>query len=211
MICVSLGNISFEEAEIICRKEDLVEVRADLLDFTVEQFEYLMRGGKGIVFTCRRSAFLEEYREELYRLAIECRVKYVDMDFDTDRHLIEKLKMKIENSSTQLILSVHDYEKTPSLEVLKNQLHKLSEAGAGIAKIACMVNTDDDLMNLISLYREAGRKIILGMGEKGILTRVAALFMGAEFTFAFPEGGKKTAPGQLTKMDLQEILRIMKS
>lgn len=211
MICVSLGNISFEVAEKICRKEDLVEVRADLLDFTVEQFKYLMQEGSEIVFTCRRSAFTEEYREELYRLAIECRVKYVDMDFDTDRHLIEKFKMKAGNSGTQLILSVHDYEKTPSPEELKNQLYKLYDAGADIAKLACMVNNDDDLMNLISLYREPGRKIILGMGEKGILTRVAALFMGAEFTFAFPEGGEKTAPGQLTKRDFEEILRIMKS
>jgi 3-dehydroquinate dehydratase-1 len=211
MICVSLGKISFKEALEICRKEELVEIRADLTGFTTVQLEELFSISSGIVFTCRKSVFQEDNREEIYRLALKYRVKYIDLDFRTDQDLLEKLRPLLVDTETQLILSIHDFEKTPSTEVLKNQIRTLYDAGAGIAKIACMVNSDEDLSNLIGLYREPGKKIILGMGEKGILTRVAALFMGAEFTFAFPEGGEKTAPGQLTKSDFQEILSIMKS
>ncbi len=41
--------------------------------------------------------------------------------------------------------------------------------------------------------------VIIGMGEKGVITRVAAPMLGAEFTFASAETGKETAPGQISK------------
>jgi 3-dehydroquinate dehydratase len=47
----------------------------------------------------------------------------------------------------------------------------------------------------------------IGMGEQGVITRIAAPLLGAEFTFAAPEGKPGTAPGQISKEKLHSILR----
>lgn len=211
MICVSLGEISYQEALENCRREELVEIRADLANFQVQELVKLFSAGANVVFTCRKSTIQEKTREELYKVALENKVKYMDLDFEEDRELLKNLEPFFDNSATDLILSIHDFKQTPPADYLMGRINEMKKAGADVVKIACMVNTDADLTNLLSLYEETGRKIILGMGEKGIITRVAALFMGAEFTFAFPEGKVKTAPGQLSKKDFHEILKIMKS
>jgi 3-dehydroquinate dehydratase len=49
--------------------------------------------------------------------------------------------------------------------------------------------------------------VIIGMGKLGVVTRIAAPLLGAEFTFAAPETGKETAPGQISKDKLLSIIR----
>ncbi len=48
------------------------------------------------------------------------------------------------------------------------------------------------------------------MGEKGMITRVASVPLGAEFTFAAASEADVTAPGQLTADELQDIYKILK-
>ena len=45
------------------------------------------------------------------------------------------------------------------------------EKGADIAKIATRVNASEDIRNLMSLYDLPGKKVILGMGDLGRITR----------------------------------------
>jgi 3-dehydroquinate dehydratase-1 len=209
MICVSLGNIQFDRAIEICRHEKLVEIRADLMNLSENQLNQLINAGPEIVFTFRKSAFPDSIRSRYYRMAIEHGAKYVDIDYFQDQRIILELSSAIKTSSSRLILSLHDYEKTPDRNELKKALKLFYDEGADLAKIACMVNTDEDIVNLLSLYKRPGNKLVLGMGKKGLITRVAAIYMGAEFTFAFPTGEEQTAPGQLTRNDLEEIFRII--
>ncbi len=211
MICISLGKIDFDNALSLCRKEELVEIRADLMSFGKKQFTDLLNAGAKIVFTCRKSGLNDSERIKLYRLAIQQNAAFVDFDMKEDENILKELMNDVSGSESKLILSYHNYKVTPGPEELKQVLRSMYSAGADIAKIACLVNKDEDNVNLLSLYRKPGNKLVLGMGEKGMITRVAAVFMGAEFTFAFPEGGNKTAPGQLTKDELEEIFAIMKS
>jgi 3-dehydroquinate dehydratase len=44
------------------------------------------------------------------------------------------------------------------------------------------------------------------MGEAGKLTRIIAPFLGAEFTFAFADDFKSTAPGQISYSRMKSIL-----
>lgn len=210
MICVSIGKTDFEKALSICNTEELVEIRADLMDLQDAQYLQLFNAVAKVVFTCRKSNYNKENRIILYKQALGSEVAYIDLDMQEDGDIFEALKEDIIKSKSKLILSYHNFEKTPDRSKLKEILKEMDERGANIAKIACRVINDKDLVNLLSLYRIPGTKLVLGMGGKGMLTRVAAVYMGAEFTFAFPEGGKKTAPGQLTKKELEEIFEIMK-
>ncbi len=210
MICVSLGNIKFKSALEISRREALVEIRADLLKMDREQLFQILDTPAHKVFTFRKCEIEDETRLEFYRLSVEKGVKFIDLDYLSDKVIFENLDPLIIKSSSEIILSMHNYERTPSLSDLKKKMKELRGAGADMVKIACMVNHDEDIVNLMSLYRTPGRKIIIGMGQKGMILRLAALYMGAEFTFVSPENEAGTAPGQLSKKDLQEILRIMK-
>jgi 3-dehydroquinate dehydratase-1 len=210
MICVSIGNINFEKALEICHREELVEIRADLLNFEDNQYLELFNAGARIIFTCRRADYTLDKRIKLYSQAIESPVDLIDLDIYEDEDLISKLKPQIEDRKSRLILSYHNFEETPDTQSLKSIVMEMYSFGADIAKIACLVSKDEDLVNLLSLYRKKGNKLVIGMGEKGLITRVAAVFMGAEFTFAFPDDGSMTAPGQLTKKDLEDIFEIMR-
>jgi len=49
--------------------------------------------------------------------------------------------------------------------------------------------------------------VIIGMGEQGVISRIAAPMLGAEFTFAAAGVGQETAPGQISKDKLLSIIR----
>jgi len=210
MICVSLGKIPFEKALEISSKEELVEIRADLMDLTKDQLHDILETKSKKVFTFRSAHFSQSRREEYFRIVLHHNIEFIDLDYAEDKELLEVLSNAITFADTQLILSSHNYERTPSVKELNDLMMNLESKGPDIIKIACRVIYDEDIVNLLSLYRKPGKKIILGMGQKGIITRVAALYMGAEFTYAFPEGEEKTAPGQLTRKDLEDIMEIMK-
>lgn len=210
MICVSLGGIKFERALEISRRENLVEIRADLLKLNEKQLDQILDTPAKKVFTFRKSDVQDDVRLQFYRISLEKGVQYIDLDYSSDLWILENLRHSLTHSSTDLILSIHDYERTPSADELKKKIKELREGGADVVKIASMVNNNEDIVNLMGLYRTPGRKIIIGMGKKGMILRVAAIYMGAEFTFAAPENEKGTAPGQLSKKDIQEIISIMK-
>lgn len=210
MICTSLGNIGFDEALRCAAANDLIEIRADLLNFSNEQYHSLFKQKAGIVFTCRKDNTNEEIRRSLFRMAVENGAKYIDLEIESAGSDLEWVKGLCSETGTELIISYHNYQETPAENELISILKECYRLGADVAKIATMVNTDGDMVKLLSLYRKQGRKVVIGMGEKGILTRVAALGMGAEFSFAAPDNAGGTAPGQLSLSAMNEIRKLLK-
>jgi 3-dehydroquinate dehydratase len=49
------------------------------------------------------------------------------------------------------------------------------------------------------------------MGDLGKISRIAALFMGAEFTFASASDEFATAPGQISYTKLRTIVELLKN
>jgi len=210
MICVSIGNMKFEKALELCQSEDLVELRMDLLNLNTRQYLQLLDTDSSKIVTCRKGGIDEEERLRVYTVAIEKKVRYIDIDLDSDRNLLCRFEQVLkQQKETDLILSYHNYEETPGKSLLEEIYDELWDGGADIVKIACKINEEKDIPLLLDLYKKEGRKVILGMGDKGIFTRVAALFLGSEFSFASPDKEQKTAPGQLSKKDFNEILGIM--
>lgn len=210
MICTSLGNISFEEALNCSKETEMIEIRADLLHFTKQEYIQLFQSESKVVFTLRPGKTDFSQRRELFELAIQEEADYIDLEIESAETDLEWLKSLCAGSSTSIILSYHNYKITPNPEELKSLLKMCFRMGADVAKIATLVNKDEDLVNLFSLYRKKGRKIVLGMGEKGILSRIAALALGAEFSYAAPDSTEGTAPGQLKLSEMKELLNILK-
>lgn len=118
-----------------------------------------------------------------------------------------------QNIQVPMILSYHNYQETPSDEVLKDILASMKELHPTIYKIATQCKTNNDALRLLRLQlllkQEHQRCIILGMGRNGIITRIFATLWGNEMTFAPQTRAEKSAPGQLAKDELEIIFTIL--
>ena len=100
-------------------------------------------------------------------------------------------------------MSHHDYERTPERPALEACVSACFEAGADIAKIACTVRSDRENARLLALLDTDREIVVVGMGEKGKLTRILAPLLGSPFTYASLSQGKETADGQIDKETLR--------
>jgi 3-dehydroquinate dehydratase / shikimate dehydrogenase len=112
--------------------------------------------------------------------------------------------------TTSIILSHHDYEKTPDFETLRRMVEGMFEAGADVAKIATTATRDGDAAVVLSLAAatKTGPCIALAMGEKGLTSRILAPKYGSFLTFGALGRGRASAPGQPSLRDLVFTFRL---
>ncbi|OGE64860.1 hypothetical protein A3I48_04510 [Candidatus Daviesbacteria bacterium RIFCSPLOWO2_02_FULL_36_7] len=131
----------------------------------------------------------------------------LDLDFLTQYEELEYVTQK--NQEIKLILSFHNYKETPSFDQLKNLINKMKRYNPEIFKIStfCKEETDAlNLLNLLLLFKQQKLKyIVLGMGEKGFITRIFGTIWGNEITFAPKTLAEKSASGQLTKKQMEDV------
>jgi len=207
MICIPLGGIGYEECLSMARKEAFVEFRFDLLTLSLEQVKDVVSTANSCIATCRPGKMKEADRKETLTAAIQAGADYVDIEVESDRAFMNDIIQLARSQDTTIIISYHNFEGTPALAVLEQIVSDCRRAGADLVKIASQVNQARDLQNLFSLYKPELRMVIIGMGEQGVISRVAAPLLGAEFTFAAAETGQETAPGQISKDKLLSIIR----
>lgn len=108
-----------------------------------------------------------------------------------------------------LILSYHDFRKTPSEKMMTETLMRMEKRGADIAKIAVMPSGREDISTILRASRVARSKLsiprlIIGMGPEGLLTRVAGEALG--FCLTFATCGNESAPGQIDSRLMKQYL-----
>lgn len=115
--------------------------------------------------------------------------------------------------TSKVILSFHDFSKTPNLTELQELLQKMSELNPAIIKIATTVHSEKDVIHLFQLQANnpdlMGRMIIIGMGELGQATRTTARMFKQPITFASLDAENETAPGQLSVEELKLKLELL--
>ncbi len=207
MICLSLADIKYQQCLEIIKQEPLAEIRLDRLELNMEQIDELFALGNSLIATCRPAKYKDEERLVRLKRAIEAGADYVDIEVESGIKYRQALMEIANNNNCKAIISYHNFESTPDvndLEIIRKQCFNYE---ADIAKIITTVNTNRDLVNIISLYAKAEDNIIaFGMGEKGKITRVMATLLGAPFTYASLSSGKETAPGQLSKEKLSRLI-----
>lgn len=135
---------------------------------------------------------------------------FLDLDISQKDELehIEKNNMHI-----KLIVSYHNYEKTPTNDELINILMDIESHNPELYKIATVCHNENDALRLLQLQsqlKEQHKKhIVLGMGEFGTITRVYGTLWGNEMIFAPIHTEENSAPGQLTKQELEKIFEVL--
>lgn len=217
-ICIPVGAAEFDEFRTLCERAagmaDVVELRLDYLreiDFeklfslihsiecqTLLTFRPKEQGG-------RSNANLKE-RLQFWSKAKNLPVSFFDFELD----LAEALKDEKEIDWQRVIISHHDFEKTPDdLEML---YERMSQTPAYIIKIATQANDITDCLahfRLLERAKSEGRELIpIAMGEAGKITRILAPSRGAFLIYAALDDEQATAPGQVTAKDLRELYRV---
>jgi 3-dehydroquinate dehydratase type I len=208
MICVSISDPR-QILPVVKAGAELLEFRLDLMDSSPEALFSLIPEGVKIVATCRPGRMGEKERALLLKDAVKLGAAYVDLEIESTPRFSDALVERATAYRSEVIFSYHDFEATPGREALQSILEQCFERGAAVAKVATQVNSASDVTHLMSLYELPGRKVVLGMGPKGRITRIAAPYLGAEFTFVSPGTGDETAPGQLTLDQIRTIYKLI--
>lgn len=130
------------------------------------------------------------------------------IDIEVESPEREQLIQLAHRSNRLVVLSSHDFTKTPAPARFEEIVAEAERLQADIVKLAVFAHSADDLRRVLTFTAEcrfAGR-VTIAMGEYGLLSRVAAPFFGSLVSYGFID--QPNAPGQLSASDLHaEFLR----
>lgn len=210
-MCISLASQSFEECMRAVGKVKFAELRIDLLNITEEQLKTLCSIKHLTIATCRPGKYDDNKRKELLKIAMDAGAGYVDIEYESTTEYREELVNYAKSRNAVVIISYHNFDTTPPKEELNAIIAQSIAWGADKVKLATMANNAQDNARILSLYAEHSDIIAFCMGKQGVITRVAAPALGADFTFVAYSRKDATAPGQLTigeMIDLYESIGI---
>lgn len=139
-------------------------------------------------------------------------VDFLDIElFEEDGSLDEdKMEFLVETAHSnhkKVILSNHDFEKTPDADAILKRLQAMERLGADLPKVAYMPLGEADVKVLLEAVRTVAAQfmhkpfVAISMGDLGKESRVCGGAYGSAITFALPpssDGQGKTAPGQMS-------------
>ncbi|RNJ78139.1 MAG: type I 3-dehydroquinate dehydratase [Nitrosopumilus sp. H8] len=143
----------------------------------------------------------EKERVSILKLASEYDPFLLDVELDTLKKnpgLASYLK------GADLLVSWHDFEKTPGSAELGRKMSQIAKFSSNI-KMACTARTANDATRMLELYSKRGRNSLISfaMGDQGRFSRILCLYLGSPYTYV--SLGRPVAPGQFS---VDEVRRI---
>lgn len=129
----------------------------------------------------------------------------VDLELETaEKSGGQELVRSFKTAGAKVLLSFHDFRETPS--GLEGILKRLLACFPDAVKISTQVRSWQDNLRLIALLKDLPLPgTVLGMGEKGMVTRILGKKYGSSITYAALREDEATAPGQLALSTLREL------
>ena len=147
-----------------------------------------------------------EYYVELYRTAIE------DVELFIGDEIVKELTDLAHSHGMPVIISNHDFDRTPPHEELIARMKHAESVGADILKIAVMPKDKHDVLELLYATEQMSREsdcplITMSMGQSGIISRLSGEIFGSAVTFGTI--GAASAPGQIDLDSLRMVLQLL--
>jgi 3-dehydroquinate dehydratase I len=216
-ICVSIAACDLEQLKRQINQAfeygaDYVEIRFDFLNLSdMDQAMGIANTiNKKAVYTLRApneggqfKGSISERIALLKKLA-NSKPMLLDVELYTikyNTYLADYLK----EHNISLLISWHDFEKTPPDAELTKVLYEMRTYSQNI-KMVTTAQTTVDSLRLLDLYENASRLnlIAFAMGDAGVISRVLCVIIGnAPFTYASLE--KAISPGQLTIKQMRKL------
>lgn len=206
---------------------DLAEFRVDFYE-NVEDFDKVeellqkirQKYNKPLLFTFRTKKEGGEYEmsEEKYFQLNHKAIKsgyidIVDVELFSSEKNIKELIALAKEKNVKVIISNHDFFKTPEKSEIVNRLIKMQEYNADITKIAVMPQCEEDVLTLLSATLEMKKQkgdrpcITMSMASLGVISRLSGELFGSCMTFAAAK--EVSAPGQVSVKELRNILNLL--
>lgn len=140
-------------------------------------------------------------------------VDMIDLELFTGDDEVKATVEYAHARNVRVVMSNHDFHKTPPADEIIGRLRKMQALGADIPKIAVMPQSKNDVLTLLSAtlemqQRYADRPLItMSMAKDGVISRLAGEVFGSAATFGAVK--KASAPGQIGINDLHTVLTIL--
>ena len=233
---VCLPLVATHEEELIKQAKELTRLKADIIEWRVDGFGSVQQssvlldkiltrlreviGQIPLLFTCRIKAeggmadLSDSERLELNIRALDSgMVDLVDVELANDSSFLDAVCSQARKAGVPVILSSHNFTRTPAEEEILATLEKAYAVGADIAKIAVMPNSFKDVLTLLSATDRARNSfaekplITIAMGEMGKISRFAGGLFGSDVTFGV--GQMVSAPGQVPVEELRQVMSLV--
>lgn len=228
MVGKTIAELTEEAQFLITVDLDVVEWRVDFFE-QVEELEKVKEALGAIrsilhdtplIFTFRSAKeggekeISASYYFELNKVMAESgHIDIIDVELFNDEEEIKTLISVAHSHNVYVIISNHDFEKTPSKEEIVSRLRKAQELGGDLPKIAVMPRNAGDVLILLDATNTmneqyADRPIItMSMAGKGVISRLTGELFGSALTFGAAK--KASAPGQVPVTELRDILLLI--
>ena len=193
---------------------DILEVRVDLFDNVtpndvVSEVKVLKRHELPLIGTIRSRAeggkanLNDAQREGLYK-QISPLVHALDIDLSSS--ILKPVIAMARRNKNAVILSHHDFKKTPNDEALAEITKKANALGADIIKIAVRANDEGDVARLLgfTLTHRGKNLVTISMGSIGSISRLLFPLAGSVMTYT----SVTPSDGQIPAGRLIEGLRL---
>jgi len=109
------------------------------------------------------------------------------IDIEIESEINKKVINTAKTDEKIVIVSFHDYEKTPTKERMQMIIEESLKLHADIVKLAVTVSNKEDLLNIINVTAEAKdvNLVTLGMGEYGKISRIILPVFGSIMAYGF--------------------------
>ena len=213
--CVSIGEKNPKKVKSVLKKalskSDYAEIRFDFLkksDIPIV-LEDVKKNLSRCVCTLRPKSegglFVgkEDERKSILRLIAEYNPYLLDVEFNTIQK-DKKLATYLKKSKSKLLISWHDFKRTPNESQLRAKFNKMKKF-SDVVKIVTVAKSVSDASRLLSLYsvKSKSKTIAFCMGEQGKFSRILCLHLGSPFTYV--SLGKAIAPGQFSVDEIKSL------
>lgn len=220
---------ALEQAKIIAENPhaDMAEFRIDLLDFASDTKAVIKLGkelnqvlkNKPLIATIRTAneggqlkISDADYESTYTEYLKQPFMQFLDIEMFRDQARVEKLTQRAHQKNVLVIMSNHDFDKTPTQQDIEQRLLKQDQMGADILKIAVMPKSKQDVLTLMSATLNVSQKskkplLTMSMGRLGTISRIATANMGGSMSFGMI--GEASAPGQIDVAQLKQFLKIV--
>ena len=233
LICVPLIGKTLAELQTNARA--LATAGADIIEWRVDHFtqvreteQVLLALGEirqllkeiPLLFTFRskKEGGETEISDEAYfelnrQAAVSGLTDVIDIELFNDEAQIRSLVSDAHAAGVKVIMSNHDFHKTPAQEDIIYRLRRMQDLGADLPKIAVMPQWPQDVLTLLSATLTMKEKyatrplITMSMGKSGGVSRVTGRLFGSAMTFGTV--GQASAPGQIAITQLRELMDIL--
>lgn len=216
--CVSIAektpNKVKQTLKIALKKSDYVEIRFDFLkpEQVPEAIKMIKNDLKRAVCTLRPTneggKFLgnENERIAILKLIAEYNPFLLDVEYNTLKKN-KSLAKYLKSTKTKLLISWHDFKKTPNSANLKKRMNQMSKFSSFV-KIVGTAKTPNDSTRMLELYSKKGKNTLISfaMGDFGRISRILCLYLGSPYTYV--SLGKPVAPGQFSIDEIKKITNL---